>query len=216
MTDYSFRLWSAFLVITAVSACATVDEQEQTGFLSDYSKLERDTDNQWRYTAPKISEYSKFYIEPVAVLFEPKEEPEFSPDELEQLKTYIVVRLSQALTKGDGYEVVFGPGPGVATIRLGITDVDGSIAALNFSIYTRVTGAGLGGIAAEGELVDSMTGEQLAAAIYWGSGSRVFGRGGQIIMKGEGLTKLGDAKGVIDHWAKGTRERIDAAHAGAK
>ncbi|MEE8245120.1 MAG: DUF3313 family protein, partial [Pseudomonadales bacterium] len=126
------------------------------------------------------------------------------------LKTYLVVRMSQRLSEEDGYEVVFGPGPGVASFRLGITDVDASIAALNLSIYTRVTGAGLGGIAAEGELVDSVTGKQLAAAIRWGSGSRVMGRGTQVL-EGE-VSKLADAKGVIDRWAKDMRKRIDAAH----
>lgn len=216
MTDYSYRLCLAFLVVVAVGACATVDEPEQTGFLSDYSKLERDTDGRWLYSASNTREYSKFYIEPVAILFEPREEPAFSPDELEELKTYLVVRLTKRLTEDDGYELVSGPGPGVASFRMGITDVDASIAALNISIYTRVTGAGLGGIAAEGEIVDSMTGEQLAAAIRWDSGSRVFGRGGQILRTGEGLTKLGDAKGVIDRWAADIRERIDAAHARAK
>ena len=210
MTDYSYRLWLAFLIIVALGACATVDEPKQTGFLSDYSKLERDTDGQWRYSGPKTGEYSMFYIEPVAILFEQKDDPEFSPDELEQLKTYLVVRMSQRLSEDDGYEVVFGPGPGVASFRMGITDVDGSIAALNLSIYTRVTGAGLGGIAAEGELVDSVTGEQLAAAIRWGSGSRVMGRGSQVL-EGE-VSKLADAKGVIDRWAKDMRKRIDAAH----
>jgi len=210
MADYSYRLWLAFLVIVAVGACATVDEQEQTGFLSDYSKLERDTDGRWLYSASNTDEYWKFYIEPVAILFEPKEDPAFSPDELEQLKTYLVVRLTERLTEDDGYEVVYGPGPGVATFRLGITDVDGSVAALNLSVYTRVTGAGLGGIAAEGEIVDSMTGEQLAAAIRWGSGSRVMGRTTQVL-QGE-VSKLGDAQGVIDDWAKDIRQRIDKAH----
>ncbi len=210
MADYSYRLWLAFLMIVAVGACATVDEQEQTGFLSDYSKLERDTDGRWLYSASNTDEYWKFYIEPVAILFEPKEEPAFSPDELEQLKTYLVVRLTERLTEDDGYEVVSGPGPGVATFRLGITDVDASIAALNLSVYTRVTGAGLGGIAAEGEIVDSMTGEQLAAAIRWGSGSRVMGRTTQVL-QGE-VSKLGDAQGVIDDWAKDIRQRIDKAH----
>ena len=214
MTDYSYRLWLASLVITAVGACATVDEPEQTGFLSDYSKLERDTDNRWIYSTAKTVDYSKFYIEPVAILFEPREDPEFSPDQLEELKTYVVVRLTKRLTEDDGYEVVSGPGPGVASFRMGITDVDASIAALNISVYTRVTGAGLGGIAAEGEIVDSMSGEQLAAAIRWGSGSRVMGRGTQII-KGE-VSKLGDAKLVIDNWTKDIRKRIDAAHARAK
>ncbi len=212
MTDYSFRLWLAFLVITAVGACATVDEPEQTGFLSDYSKLERDADNRWIYSTAKTVNYSKFYIAPVAILFEPREDPEFSPDELEELKTYLVVRLTKRLTEDDGYEVVSGPGPGVATFRMGITDVDASIAALNLSVYTRVTGAGLGGIAAEGEIVDSMSGEQLAAAIRWGSGSRVMGRSTQVI-KGE-VSKLADAKGVIDNWAKDIRKRIDKAHGG--
>ncbi len=130
------------------------------------------------------------------------------------MKTHLVVRLTERLSEDDGYEVVSGPGPGVASFRMGITDVDGSIAALNLSVYTRVTGAGLGGIAAEGELVDSMTGEQLAAAIRWGSGSRVMGRGTQVL-EGE-VSKLADAKGVIDRWAKDMRKRIDAAHARAR
>ena len=210
MTDYSYRLLFTFLLVVAVGACATVDEPEQTGFLSDYSKLEEGTDGQWRFAGPKIGEYTKFYIEPVAMLFEQEEDPEFSPDELEELKQYVITRLSQRLSEDDGYEVVFGPGPGVASFRMGITDVDGSIAALNLSVYTRVTGAGLGGIAAEGELVDSMTGEQLGAAIRWGSGSRVMGRGKQVL-EGE-VSKLADAKGVIDRWAKDMRERIDKVH----
>ncbi len=211
MTNYSYRSWLAFLMIVAVGACATVHEPERTGFLSDYSKLERDTDDRWLYSASKTSEYSKFYIEPVAILFKLKEDPEFSPDELERLKTYLVVRLTERLTEDDGFEVVSGPGPGVASFRLGITEVDSSIAALNMSVYTRITGAGLGGIAAEGEIVDSMTGEQLAAAIRWGSGSRVMGRGTQVL-QGE-VSKLADEKGVIDRWVRDIRDRMYAAQA---
>jgi hypothetical protein len=206
MNSYSYRLWFMFLAIVTVGACAAIDEPEQmTGFLSDYSKLERDTDDRWLYSAANTGSYSKFYIEPVSILFEPREEPSFSPDQIEQLKTYMIVRLTERLTEDDGYEVVSEPGPGVAIFRIGITDVDASIAALNISIYTKITGAGLGGIAAEGEIVDvdSVTGEQLAAAIRWGGGSRVLRAG---------LTKLGDAKIVIDRWARDIRERIDAAH----
>ncbi len=192
------------MAIVTVGACAAIDEPEQmTGFLSDYSKLERDTDDRWLYSAANTGKFSKFYIEPVAMLFEQKENPTFSPDELEQLKTYTIVRLTERLTEDDGYEVMSEPGPGVAKFRIAITDVNASIAALNISIYTKVTGLGLGGVAAEGEIVDSMTGEQLAAAIRWGGGSRVLRAG---------LTKLGDAKIVIDRWARDIRERIDAAH----
>ena len=204
MNDYSKRKWLVFLLIATMAACAAIDEPEQmTGFLSDYSKLERDTDGRWLYSAANTGKYSKFYIEPISILFEPRDEPAFSPDEIEQLKTYLLVRLTERLTEDDGYEVVSEPGPGVAIFRIGITDVDASIAALNISIYTKITGVGLGGVAAEGEIVDSMTGEQLAAAIRWGGGSRVLKAG---------LTKLGDAKIVMDRWARDIRERIDAAH----
>jgi hypothetical protein len=55
----------------------------------------------------------------------------------------------------------------------------------------------------EGELVDSVTGEQIGAVIRWGSGSRILRAG---------FTHTGDAKIVIDRWAKSLRVRIDEAH----
>jgi len=199
-------LYLLLVLFGVVSACATIDEPEQTGFLSDYSKLVRAADGQWLYAESKTAAYSKFHIEPISILMEPKGEAKFKPAEIEELKAHFVSKMTSALTKNDGYEVVSEPGPGVASFRLAITEIDASIAALNITIYTKATGAGLGGIAAEGEIVDSVTGEQLAAAIRWGTGSRVLKAG---------LSKLGDAKLVIDRWAKDIRKRIDQAHANA-
>jgi hypothetical protein len=206
MTNSYYRHWLALLSVFVIGACATIDEPEQTGFLSDYSKLVRDGHGQWLYAESRTAEYSKFHIEPIAILIEPKGEAKFTPAEIEELKAHFVSKMTLALTKDNGYEVVSEPGPGVASFRLAITEIDASIAALNITIYTKATGAGLGGIAAEGEIVDSVTGEQLAAAIRWGSGSRVLKAG---------LSKLGDAKLVIDRWAKDIRKRIDQAHANA-
>jgi len=197
-------LYIMLAVFAVVSACATIDEPEQKGFLSDYSKLERADDGQWRYASGKIGNYSKFYIEPISDLMSPSNREHFSAKGIEELKEHFVTKVTAALTKDDGYEVVSGPGPGVVTLRLAITEVDASIAALNITIYTKATGAGLGGIAAEGEVVDSVTGEQIVAAIRWGAGSRVLRAG---------LSKLGDAKLVIDRWAAEFRKRIDQAHA---
>lgn len=92
----------------------------------------------------------------------------------------------------------------LATIRLGITALDATLGALNIALTTKITGAGLGGAAMEGEMVDSHTGKRLAAAIQWGSGSRVLRAG---------LTRLGDAKLQINCSCKNLRQRIDAAHA---
>lgn len=199
-------LYLLLAVFGVVSACATIDEPEQTGFLSDYSKLERTDEGQWRYASGKVSNYSKFYIEPVSDLMNPSNRDKFTAEDIEELKEHFVTKVSEALTKDDGYEVVSEPGPGVASFRLAITEVDASIAALNITIYTKATGAGLGGIAAEGELVDSVSGEQIAAAVRWGAGSRVLRAG---------LSKLGDAKLVIDRWAEESRKRVDQAHADA-
>ena len=200
------HLYLLIASFSVVSACATIDEPEKTGFLSDYSKLERSADGRWLYADANTASYSKFHIEPVAILVDPEGEAKFTPEEIEELKQHFVKKMTEALTEDDGYEVVSAPGPGVASFRLAITEIDASIAALNITIYTKATGAGLGGIAAEGEIVDSVTREQLAAAIWWGSGSRVLRAG---------LSKLGDAKLVIDAWAKDIRKRIDAAHAQA-
>ena len=206
MTNFSYRTWLALLSIFLVGACATIDEPEQTGFLSDYSKLERTDEGQWRYLSGRVADYSKFYIAPVSDLMSPSNREQFSAEDIEELKEHFVTKITAALTKDDGYEVVSGPGLGVATLRLAITEIDASIAALNITIYTKATGAGLGGIAAEGELVDSVSGEQILAAIRWGAGSRVLRAG---------LSKLGDAKLVIDQWAGDSRKRLDQAHADA-
>lgn len=203
MTNYSYRHWLVLLSIIVIGACATIDEAERTGFLSDYTKLVRDDDGQWLFADSRTAEYSKFRFEPVAVLIDAKSEAKFTPEQIEDLKAHFVSKMTAALTKDNGYEVVSEPGPGVATFRLAITEIEASIAALNITIYTKATGAGLGGICAEGEIVDSVTGEQLAAAIRWGTGSRVLRAG---------LSKLGDAKLVIDRWAADIRERLDQAH----
>ena len=184
--------------------CATVQDPGQAGFLSDYSNLEEIEENHLSYDSGKIGNYSKFIIEPVAMLYrQPEEKRIFDDEELEDLKVHFKTAVTEALTEDDGYQVVEVAGPGTARLRIGITDVDDTIGALNITIYTKITGAGLGGAAMEGEALDSMTGEQIAAASRWGSGSRI---------ARAGFTHTGDAKILMDRWAKALRKRIDAAH----
>ena len=192
-------------IASAMAAgCATVQDPGQKGFLSDYSKLEEIEENHLVYDSGKFGNYSKFIIEPIVMLYrQPEEKRVFDDEELEDLQAHFATKVREALTKDDGYQVVDVPGPGTATLHIGITDVDDTIGALNISIYTKITGAGLGGAAFEGEVVDSMTGEQIAAVSRWGSGSRILRAG---------FTHTGDAKILMDRWAKHLRERIDEAH----
>ena len=192
-------------IVSAMAAgCATVQDPGRTGFLSDYSKLKEIAENHLVYDSGNFGNYSKFIIEPVAMLYrQPEEIRVFDDEELEDLQTHFATKVRNALTEDDGYQVVEVAGPGTARLHIGITDVDDTIGALNITIYTKITGAGLGGAAFEGEVVDSMTGEQIAAVSRWGSGSRILRAG---------FTHTGDAKILMDRWAKNLRKRIDAAH----
>lgn len=205
MADYLKTAAFSIFLLTFVGCAAPVSEPEQSGFLSDYSKLEMKEQGHINYIGPRVTEFDKFIIDPVAILFERDPvDPVFTDEELDELKAYLVKRLTRQLTKGDdGYAVVTEPGPGVARVRLGLTEVDETIGVLNVTIYTKVTGLGLGGASAEGELVDSMTGEQIAAMVRWGSGSRV---------ARAGLTPMGDAKLAIDKWTRDMRRQLDELH----
>lgn len=200
-TLFTILLTALFIL----AGCAgPVEKPEQAGFLSDYSRLALMKNDNLRYVDERVSDYESFIIDPVAILFERDPvNPVFSDKELEDLTQYAVDELTQQLTKNDGYAVVNEPGQGVARIRIGLAEVDDTIGLLNVSIYTKITGLGLGGLSIEGEIVDSVTGEQIAAAIRWGSGSRVLRAG---------YTHTGDAKILIDKWAKQIRKQVDERH----
>lgn len=194
----------AAIIAAMAAGCATIDDPGQKAFLSDYSKLVEIEENHLAYHSGNLGNYSKFIIEPVAMLYrQPEEKRIFDDEELEDLQAHFATKVRKALTEDDGYQIVDAPGAGTATLRIGITDVDDTIGVLNVAIYTKITGAGLGGAAMEGELVDSVTGEQIGAVIQWGSGSRVLRAG---------FSHTGDAKLVIDRWAKDLRKLVDAAH----
>ncbi len=196
------------LSTVALAGCsAPVKQQEQSGYISDYSRLNKVADDAFAHTQAGLGEYDQFIITGPAVVFEntnEKGEMVFSDEELEELRQYYRERLTRELTQEAEYAVVEAAGPGVANIRIAITALDATNGALNVTIYTKLTGAGLGGIAIEDEIVDSVSGEQLAATIRWGNGSRILRAG---------FTRLGDAKLKINRWVRELRERIDAAHA---
>ncbi len=189
-------------VILLAACAAPVKEQEQTGFISDYSRLQKGDDQRYSYISDKLAGSQNFLIDPVTMLYRPDpENRKFTDEELEEMKQFFVDELTEALTSGENhYGVVEKPGPGVARFRLAITALDPTVGALNVNIATKLTGAGLGGVAVEMETVDAETGEQLAALIRWGSGSRV--------MPG-GFTKAGHAKTLIRRWVRNLRKELD-------
>ena len=186
-------------------ACAThVTETDKSGFLSDYSKLERIDDDTLRYVSGTLGNYSRFIIDPVVIAFRQAPDKQvFTDEELSEISAYYSMAVREALIGDGGYPVVEDPAPGVARIRIGITDVEETIGYLNIAVFTKVTGLGLGGASFDGEVVDSVSGKQLGAVISWGTGSRYLKAG---------ISHMGDAKIAIDRWAKDLRSNIDTAH----
>jgi len=188
-----------------LSACATpVSESDHSGFLSDYSKLERIDDSMLQFVDGTAGDYSSFIVDPIVMAFrQAPDEQVFTDEELSALTAFYEEAVIEALSKDDGYPIVEDPAPGVARLRIGITDVEETIGLLNISIYTKITGLGLGGAAFEGEIVDSVTGKQVAATVRWGTGSRILKAG---------ITHTGDAKIAINRWARDLRAQVDEAH----
>ncbi len=188
------------LILLSVFCGCESKEKAMTGFLSDYSKLKRESASTMRYVNEEaVKRYSSFIVDPVEVHFYKgsKSEGQLTEQQLSELTNYMHSKIVQAL-QGAGKTVVEQPGAGVARVRASLSDIKKS-SAVSIIPQASLLGAGIGGASMEAELVDSMTGEQLGAVVDSGTGSRV------------PFTNLGDlnaAKNVIDGWAKRFQNRL--------
>lgn len=176
----------------------------RTGFLSDYSRLESVSETSLMYNNPEydLADYSNFILDPVEVHFHDEAgKPDMSRKELAELRQHMFAAVHNAILKD--YEIVRRSGPGVARIRIAITDIKKSTPVLTVLPPGRLVGFGLGGAAMEAEVLDSQTGEQISAVIESQKGKR---------LSFEGLSKWGDTKAVMNAWAEHLKERIDEAH----
>ena len=193
-----FVLMGMFIVI--MTCGCTAHRAQKTGFLSDYSKLKPQSDVSYRYRAPgnPLKNYSKFIIEPVVVHLHVDSKSKISKQDLIDLKNYMHSALINAIK--DRYEVVYRPGPGVARLRSAVTDLKKAKILMNIHPASKLIGSGLGGASLEAELLDSQSGEQIGALMESQLGER---------LSLAGLTEWGDAKAVMDDWAKRFRQRLD-------
>lgn len=191
--------------ITSVQLGCSAQRAEKTGFLSDYSKLEAQSDVSSRYLAPgnRLAGYSKFIIDPVVTHFHTgsKAAGKLKEEDLRDLRNYMHEALVKAIE--DRYKIVFRPGPGVARFRAALTDLKKSGIVQNVLPIGKAIGSGLGGASLEAELLDSQTGEQIGALVESQLGER---------LSLDGYSTWGDAKAIMDSWAARFRKRLDEAH----
>ena len=186
------------LVVSAVQmiGCASTS-LPMTGFLNTYMNLAKDKDGALRYIDPELRSYTRFIVEPVQIRTQ-RTPPVLEPKDRAEVARYMRDTLRKVLRK-DGFQLTETADSGVAMIRVAITDVQLSKWYLNLSPATKLTGAGTGGASMEGEIVDSVTGKQLAAVVQSGKGNQF-----ELDM----FSKLDDVKDVIDRWSEAAGNRL--------
>ncbi len=181
----------SLVVCGSLVACGGAPKQRRSGFLGDYSKLKpaEKFEGAYFWESPKLKDYKKVMVDPVVVHFAPAAEGiGVDPGKLKQLTDRATQELMKVVAKRN--QLVHKPGPGVARLRTAITDIKKTTPVANIHPGTALIGMGLGGASFEAEIVDSLTGERLAAIYDTKPGSRVGTTAG--------LKEYGHAQQVID------------------
>jgi len=194
----------AIVLMALQSGCGGGKEHIKTGFLSDYAKLQKDSESSMRYVNEgALSGYSGFIVDPVKVVFHggSKSKDKLTEQQITDLTNYTHTKIVEAV-QGAGKKVAYQPAAGVARIHVALTDMEKS-SAVSILPQASLLGAGIGGASMEAEVVDSMTRKQIGAVVQSGKGGRI------------PFTNLGDwtaAKSVIDGWAKRFQDRLMEAN----
>lgn len=193
---------SVVAVLVLLSGCGG-GGYAKTDFLSDYSKLQKESDSSMRYVDNAVvAKYSGFIIDPVQVRFYKgaKSEGKLTKEQITDLTNYTHSKLIDAV-QGAGKKIVYKPAPGVARIRVALTDIQ-KTSAVNIVPQASLLGAGIGGASMEAEVVDSVTNKQIGAVVESGKGGRI------------PFTNLGDwtaAEKVIEGWTTRFQKRLEEA-----
>ena len=179
-----------------LSGCATTPPAKQTGFLSDYSKLEAVNENRMVYRSPNLREYKEYIVDPIEFRLPPQK---LDAQQRAEVAKHFRKKLTEVLEKR-GYKIVEDPGVGVARIQIALTDVASSTWWMKLHPAARASGAGTGGAAMEGEVTDSVTGEQLGAVVQAAPGNQ---------FNFTAFTTVADVNSAIDKWADQFGQRLD-------
>lgn len=199
------RTVSALVVLIAVivGGCASSPPAEQTGFLSDYSRLQEKDSKRMSYASPELKNYQAYMVDPIEFRVPPEK---LSPAERADVARHFNKRLTQLLEKR-GYAIVREPGVGVARVSIALTDVARSTWWLRLHPASRASGAGTGGAAMEAEIIDSVTGQQLAAAVQASPGTQ---------FDITAFSTVADVNNAINKWAQQAELRLDELRAGGR
>ncbi|MEM1356185.1 MAG: DUF3313 family protein [Planctomycetota bacterium] len=190
--------WPIGLLVASIVLLAgcRAEPPPRTGFLSTYNNLAEIDRSTYRYVSDEIGAYRVLTIDPVQLRVADAD-TRLSEEQLAEASAHFVTRLKKELVEA-GYTILpeqnrIGYPAGTLQVRLAITDARSATVLLNLHPGSKLTGAGTGGGAMEGEMVDAVTGRQLAAFIQSGRGSQ---------FEFDQFNRLDDIKDVINGWAE--------------
>jgi hypothetical protein len=209
-----FSVLIAALLLAGCSAGGMKDVQKSV-FLHDYSQLKPGGDDQAAlvYVKPglDLKAYDKIMFDRMLVMLNDNSDYwAIDPAMLKELSDYYQQALIKAVE--GAFQVVDQPGPGVLWVRVAITEIKPSKPVANtlstiLPVGWAVAGAtkvasgenlGTGEAASEMEVLDSLTGERLAAAVDRR-------QGGKKAFSGE----WNDTRDAFDYWATRFGQRLD-------
>lgn len=209
------RTVSIGVVVLVIAGCATteqVPDVRMSGFLGSYSQLHRGKPGQAEFTyrnpGVDLNKYQRVMLDPVQLWAADNKNSalsKLSREDQQLLVNYLYVALRDALQKD--YTIVNEPGPDVMRVRCAITEAradrpvmdllsTATPAGLGISYAKRLvvgTHSAVGVVSVEGELLDSLTGERLAAVVDRRAGTK------SLLGK---PTRWGDVQDAFNFWAR--------------
>jgi len=217
---------SILILLTALWGCSRKQDPqalkklpqgaEFAGFLSDYKQLKPNPnfENTLSYVnrddVKNLHKYIAVIVEPVAIYVATNADPSKMPD---RGRTALVTYFQNAVirTMSDAFPVVSEPGPLVLRLRTALigVDVGDAIASgANASPEMLARSVDIGKVGVEMEMVDSVTGEQIAAVVdrqSLGAGAVI----GSVSFSHD--EKYAAANEALDGWAERLRDFLDLA-----
>lgn len=208
-------LFGVSFAVLAIAGCATTEQApnaRMSGFLGDYSQLHPGKSGQAQYVyrdlSVDFSKYHKAILEPVQLWAAESDDStlkNLSKEDQQLLVDYLYVSLSDVLKRD--YTLVNEPGPDVMRVKCAITEAKASSPVkeilstitpygLGISYAKKLTvgtHSGAGVVSVEGELLDSVTGQRLAAVVDRRAGSKS--------LAGK-YSRWGDVQDAFSFWAR--------------
>ena len=198
-------------VLVVLAGCATTapsDDKVRSGFISNYSQLAMvdlgDDSNLQRYISPAISQrgYTRLLLDPISYFPAPAASDTIPRQVLSEISNYFNREARRMLSRH--FQLVDQPGSNTLRMKLAITGLnidDKPLAAYQYIPIAFIFTAAGGGLSemsvkvqVEAEVVDSLTGEMLAAAVKQGKG--------ETLKDDKTALTLDKVKPLIDTWVQ--------------